>query len=470
MPKRKIILISVILISLISISNVAYSTNVSSKIVIKNKNISLKTYPFNNHDIIIPNDYPTIQQGINNSKPGNSIFVRSGVYKENLIVNIQNLSITGEDNFATVIDGDRASKKHAVDISAENITFKNFTVKNGWNKDETLWDLSGIRINASNTKIIGNIITQNRLGICTMPKTYNHTFKDNVFINDGLMFADYVYNYHMSIYDFIHVMENNTVNGKPLYYFLNANDFTVPYDAGQLILVNCTNVTVKNLDLKDTDFAITLAGCSKCNVSNNTINNTDGELILFLSVNNTIQNNKISNNLHGICLDYESKNNEVCYNDVSENWIGISSITGSKYNRIHSNKVYGNKAGIEITTYYFPMNSHNHEVYNNQIFNNNFGIMITEGSENISAHNNDIHNNIVGINLRKSENNNISRNILSKNIFSALFSGCKKNIWNNNYWNRPRILPKPIFGFKTVGKIPIPWINFDRNPARQPNI
>ena len=73
------------------------------------------------------------------------------------------LSIIGEDKYSTVIDGDRTSKKHAVEISAENVTFKNFTVKNGWNEDEILWDLSGIRINASNTKIIGNIITENRL-------------------------------------------------------------------------------------------------------------------------------------------------------------------------------------------------------------------------------------------------------------------------------------------------------------------
>jgi hypothetical protein len=49
-----------------------------------------------------------------------------------------------------------------------------------------------------------------------------------------------------------------------------------------------------------------------------------------------------------------------------------------------------------------------------------------------------------------------------------------------NYWFQPRFLPKPIFGL--VGKIsiilsillgelipiPLPWVLFDYNPAKQP--
>lgn len=457
--KRKNILLSLFLCFILSNFSTVIGYQLKADESLENNLFSSLAY-----NIVIPDDYDTIQEGINNANPGDIIFVKSDTYKENLIINIESLTIIGEEKKTTIVDGDKNSENHAVYISAPNVTFKGFTVKNGWNENEGLWDLSGILINASNTKIIGNIITENRLGIFSISKTYNHTIKDNVFINDGLAFGNYVYNHHLSILDFRHTVENNTVNGKPLYYFCDINDFIVPEDAGQVLLVNCTNVTIKNLNLNNTDFFINLAGCKNCNVINNTAYDTDGELILFLSENNTIQNNTISNSLHAICCDYYSKNNIVRFNEVYGNWIGISSITGSKSNKIYSNKIYKNKIGIEITTYHSPMISQDHEIYQNQIYDNGRGILINKKSENLSIFNNSIHNNLVGINIASSENNNISENYFFKNIVSALFFDCVKNIWNNNYWDRPRIIPKVIYGYRAIGKIPIPWINIDKDP------
>ena len=418
-------------------------------------------------DITIPDDYSSIQAGINNAESGDVIYVKSGSYKENILVDIDSLTIIGEDKSDTIIDGDKFLKKHTMEISSENVTIQGFTIKNGWNEEERLWDLSGIKINASNARIIGNIIRDNRLGLSVMTNTDNITIKNNTFINDGLMLANYVYNFEMSINDFRHNIENNTVNGKPLYYICDKSDYTVPEDAGQVMLVNCTNVTVKNLDLKDTDFSINLAGCFNCNISDNIIDDTDGELILFYSENNTIQGNKISNCLHGICLDYKKKNNVVRNNEIYDNWIGISSITGSENNKIYSNQIYKNKAGIEITTYYPPMKSKNHRIFQNQIYNNNKGILITGDSENLSISNNTINKNLIGIDIKESEGNIINNNSFFRNIFSALFFNCKKNIWENNYWNRPRLFPKMIYGYRNIGKVPIPWLNLDLNPSRK---
>jgi hypothetical protein len=33
----------------------------------------------------------------------------------------------------------------------------------------------------------------------------------------------------------------------------------------------------------------------------------------------------------------------------------------------------------------------------------------------------------------------------------------------HNYWDQPRILPKPIFGY-------LPFVQFDWLPAREPNV
>ncbi len=42
-----------------------------------------------------------------------------------------------------------------------------------------------------------------------------------------------------------------------------------------------------------------------------------------------------------------------------------------------------------------------------------------------------------------------------------------KNIWNENYWNRPRFLPKLIFGRIGIYYL-APWINVDWHPAQEP--
>ena len=65
----------------------------------------------------------------------------------------------------------------------------------------------------------------------------------------------------------------------------------------------------------------------------------------------------------------------------------------------------------------------------------------------------------------KSCYNKIIRNNIQKNTIPAVFLKCKTNNWNGNYWNRPRILPKPIFGLGLLG---FPRVNFDKHPALKP--
>jgi hypothetical protein len=43
------------------------------------------------------------------------------------------------------------------------------------------------------------------------------------------------------------------------------------------------------------------------------------------------------------------------------------------------------------------------------------------------------------------------------------------NQWSRNYWNRPRLLPKLIFGKIEIGSDRILWINIDWRPALKPN-
>ena len=56
--------------------------------------------------IVVPTDYPTIQQAIDSANNGDTILVKKGYYPETLIVN-KSISIVGEDRNLTIIDGQK---------------------------------------------------------------------------------------------------------------------------------------------------------------------------------------------------------------------------------------------------------------------------------------------------------------------------------------------------------------------------
>jgi parallel beta-helix repeat protein len=112
------------------------------------------------------------------------------------------------------------------------------------------------------------------------------------------------------------------------------------------------------------------------------------------------------------------------------------------------------------------------------------GIFVT-GGRNIVIDNNELRNNVEGIWLRgtRSFTIKVTRNNFIRNHENAVFMGTgirfSDLVFSNNYWNRPHILPKPIFGHGflllflspegiPIG-LPIPWICFDWHPAQKPN-
>ena len=70
-------------------------------------------------------------------------------------------------------------------------------------------------------------------------------------------------------------------------------------------------------------------------------------------------------------------------------------------------------------------------------------------------------------------NFSFSDRLFIKNKIQASFVTSDSNEWDYNYWNNWRVpFPKPILGLKEipwwVTSLPIPWLNFDQNPVREP--
>src|SRR4030043_1264904 len=81
--------------------------------------------------IIVPDDYSTIQEAINGALSGDTIFVRSGIYYEHVVVN-KTVSLVGENSDMTIIDGNGTG--HVVKIVRDNVNVTNFTVRKGGSK------------------------------------------------------------------------------------------------------------------------------------------------------------------------------------------------------------------------------------------------------------------------------------------------------------------------------------------------
>ncbi len=223
---------------------------------------------------------------------------------------------------------------------------------------------------------------------------------DTVFVFSG------IYQEHVSIYKRIQLIgedrESTIIDGNA-----TGNAVSITYD----------NVTVDSFTIKNGENGIYLDEVSNCTISNNLVKENYKEGIRFYSScdYNIVDNNVISDNEDvGLKFSSFSDYNKLTNNVIKNNLNG-SSFAGFAYGEITGNSFEGNTE---------------------------YGLVF-----NLWCNENEIHN-----------NNFIGNKI---NVF---FFTSSLNKWNNNYWDRPRILPKPILGLMGF----IPFLNFDWRPLLTP--
>lgn len=184
---------------------------------------------------------------------------------------------------------------------------------------------------------------------------------------------------------------------------------------------------------------------------------------LSLEANITIEDNIIKQNKIGIFLNYayETSWNIIRNNLIQKNDDGIY-LHWSFNNEISDNIIEDNSDdAIELER------SENVKIIGNIIQENGgCGVYLRSTSKNnkIIGKNTIINNNI-GIKLENSNRNKIIKNNFIDNNRQVIFYDSFLNIWHKNYWSRPRILPKLIFGKINVGFLSFNKVNIDWRPG-----
>jgi parallel beta-helix repeat protein len=102
----------------------------------------------------VPQDYPTIQQAINQANPGDTVSVSAGTYYESLTID-KNLALIGENRETTVLNG--MGGCYGIGATSVNVTITGFKILNV---------TTGIYVEQSNGSMIShNDITAGQRGI-----------------------------------------------------------------------------------------------------------------------------------------------------------------------------------------------------------------------------------------------------------------------------------------------------------------
>jgi parallel beta-helix repeat protein len=155
--------------------------------------------------------------------------------------------------------------------------------------------------NVVNGVFADNHIQNNRKGIVLHGWNRNCSVAGNTLLGNGIEI------HGLSRKDWIYDMTGNTVNGKPLGYFRDTTDKIInANDYGQIILLDCSDILVKNGDYTSFSKGVQIGYSENCTLANITANdNYDSGFYLLKSsrckVKNSISNR---NGVAGISLRY----------------------------------------------------------------------------------------------------------------------------------------------------------------------
>ena len=414
-----------------------------------------------------PSNYTRIQDAIDNASNGDTIFIYddSSPYYENVYLNKKNIKLIGENSNSTIIDEGGDITPHDWALLADNahgstvcnLTLQNVTTIYGTN-------YAFMVMHSDNMKIINCRIRDSISGLLLF-YSKDTTMRNNRIENNTMNFGISGWAQASDFYNDIDI--SNKINGKPMYNLVDESDMVLDgIDIGWLGLINCTNITVKNVNITGNTQNILIIDTKESTICNCKLYNSSqsGIQIGFDSDNNDIDNCPILDGVHLITNNdnipnYNTISNcnitfgvgfqQSSYNSVDNCNINLElrksgvynfiAFSRSDYNTISNCTIYNNTewglgCSISFIDVFDP-----HSNYNNIINNTFYGfsgnaleLLFDADYNNIIG--NRFINSSTGIYISSSydnEGNRIYHNTFIDNSMNAYDAG--NNYWNNNY-------------------------------------
>jgi parallel beta-helix repeat protein len=345
---------------------------------------------------------------------------------EGFTIVIQRANVIVDGNGFTLKGNSNSTGVFVKNIS--NVTLQNMQIT-GFSK--AIYLLTDVYMEITgNHKVYSNNITDSHYGIYIQHSTKN-VLRNNQLNNTGGILVTYS-PLLSDLPSFVNdVDDSNTVNGKPIVYWVNQHNKAVPPNAGQVILVQCTNIEVQNLKLTGNSCSLMLVYTKNSTIVENSItNNSVQGVYIYRSSDNSITENIIENNSYGCYLWYSSNNN------IKENIITANNQSGIQVFSSTDNNMKANEITLNNQGVYVDSQSVNNSILDNIIQENNeWGVTVSWSSNNTISKNN-IEKNGNGILADNSVNNRITENIVKENIGWGirLEDGQRNNVIYHNYF------------------------------------
>ncbi|HDO19095.1 MAG TPA: PKD domain-containing protein [Thermoplasmatales archaeon] len=438
-----------------------------------------------------PGNYTSIQSAIDDASDGDTIFVYPGIYRENLVIN-KSINLIGANKSTTIImaDKDSGDSIHPfqvlVKVAADKVNISNLTIIDNFTtytlyidrvkkisilnsdfigrrslssicitqssrvtlKSNTLinasisvwWSSEGIRI-IDNT--LNNKLSNGTAGI-SISFSRNVTLHNNTLLNCSIFVIDDVSHLYTYAID-----TSNTVNGKPVYFWVDRSGENIPENAGEVILVNCSGVTINNLTLSNVTAGVIALFCKDLLIANSTFSDSLIPIFIMNTSRGKISDCVIRNDfriftmLTGIEIIYSDNmtivNNTLFNSDV---WIVLSSS-----NILKNNSIY--RGGITISASQEKLYWISHHIDDSNKINDmpmcylknatgetiyqNYGQIILVNCSDINIENQSICNTSTAVLLALCTNITVENSRIFKNNIGICFAFTTNSTIRNNF-------------------------------------
>jgi parallel beta-helix repeat protein len=258
-----------------------------------------------NMEIKMFNEGLRLEHSLNNTICGNTMTannwyavfaiwsLNNTILENNITANWDGIWLKGSSRYNVVTRNNVTLNKYngiGVSGSSNNEISSNNIADNGYG----IW----IKAYSSNNVISGNNITGSEIRGLRLYLSFDNTLRNNSIVGSK-------YNFHVWGEDLAHFVNDvdisNTVDGRPIYYWINEHDRAVPLDAGYVALVDCTRISVEDLNLKENGQGVLLANTTDSTIVNDNITKNEYGVLLFSSSSNLIYHDNFVENPAQVC-------------------------------------------------------------------------------------------------------------------------------------------------------------------------